>query len=139
MKIPYYLFFIPLLNFRYKEQMSLMTVIYNLDCISWFVVYVCLIPVVWNYVMSFMFCYVIWINMWHFWTCFVCTCVLYSCDLFPIKLSYDRVIDLQNDWMKGWMMCVHASVCLCVRACVHAHVCVCMVVYIVANACTRWQ
>ena len=25
---------------------------------------------------------------------FVCTCVLYSCDLFPIRLSYDKVLDL---------------------------------------------
>lgn len=138
MKIRYYSFLIPLLNFRYSEQMSFMTLIYNSDCISWFVVYVCLIPVIWNYVMCFIFGYVIWINMWHFWTCFVCTCVLYSCDLFPIRLSYDRVLDLwMTEWRNEWCACMQACICVCVH--IYAHACACMVVYIVANACTSWQ
>lgn len=123
MKVPYYLF-IQLLNFNAHSRCHSCLLSITLICISWSVVYKCLIPAVWNYVMCFIFRYMIWIDMWHFWTCFVCTCVLYSCVLFH-RLSYDRVLDLQNELTVCVRACVHASVFVCERThgCIRSYKC----------------
>lgn len=138
MKKAYYSFLTPLLNFRYTEQMSLMTIIYNSDCISWFVVCVCLIPVVWNYVMCFILCYVIWINMWHFWT-FLSVLVYYT-----LVTCFQSDCPMTKFWiykMTEWRneQCVCMQACICVHVHIYAHTCACMVVNVVVNACTSWQ